>query len=322
MGQHSPNATPLLPSRLYQTEADLRQMQALLVEARSQTNDWRYAHLGDLNFTFFMLACHLNPQEFIRLWYDRDHLVGYATLGEDPAFDFQVLPAYEWQGIEAQALTWADERLDELRRKDMTLWGGSLVSGARQDNPHRIAFLEQQGFRQGGEFSEVNLICRLDRPIPELPTPSGFQVRAVAAEGETAERAAAHRQVWHPWTVGNVSAEDYAFFMRMPGYDRELDIIAVGPDGLIAAYVNGWIDPLNRVGDFGPVGARPAYRRQGLTRLVLLECLRRMQARRMERVTVSTGIDNTAAIRLYESAGFRIVNHYLEYVRDEVREKS
>jgi mycothiol synthase len=87
------------------------------------------------------------------------------------------------------------------------------------------------------------------------------------------------------------------------------------PDGAIAAYANGWIDPVNRIGDFGPVGARPAYRRQGLTRAVLLEGLRRMRACGMDRVCISTGISNAPAKRLYESIGFKAVNRYLDYVR-------
>jgi mycothiol synthase len=77
----------------------------------------------------------------------------------------------------------------------------------------------------------------------------------------------------------------------------------------------GWIDPRNRIGDFGPVGALAAYRRQGLTRAALLESLRRMQVYEMERVCVSTGESNTPAIRLYESLDFRIVNKYLDYTR-------
>ena len=105
--------------------------------------------------------------------------------------------------------------------------------------------------------------------------------------------------------------------MQLPGYHPELDVVAIAPDGVIAAFVNGWIDPVNRIGDFGPIGARPAYRRQGLTRAVLLEGLRLMKACGMDRVCVSTGETNTPARRLYQSVGFKIVNKYLDYVRTE-----
>ena len=82
-----------------------------------------------------------------------------------------------------------------------------------------------------------------------------------------------------------------------------------------AAYVNGWNDDLNKIGDFGPLGTRPAYRRLGLMNAVLLECQRRMQARGMNRVSVSTGVSNISAQKLYEGVGFKIVNQYLEYVK-------
>ncbi len=164
-------------------------MQGLLMDARSRTDDWHYAHVGEMLFNFFMVACHLNPREHIRLWHDATgRLAAYSMLGEDPAFDFQVLPEYEWTGIEAEALRWADERLVELRQQDEKLWGGRLVSGSRQDNSQRIAFLEQNGFRQGGEFSEVNMLRRLDDPIPEVELPAGCQVREVA-ESDIPDRA-------------------------------------------------------------------------------------------------------------------------------------
>jgi ribosomal protein S18 acetylase RimI-like enzyme len=283
-----------------------------------RTDDWRYMHIGEMTFRFFMVFCHLNPQDHIRLWYDDGgELVGYAFLGEDPYFDWQVLPEYEWSGIETEAITWAETYLAKLRKRDAKQWGGSLVSGARQDNGRRRMFLGQHGFRYSGEFAEVNMLCLLNKPIPESILPAGFQVRAVAETGEISMRAAAHREVWQPWTDGNVSNEDYAYFMQLPGYDRNLDVVAVAPDGIIAAFVNGWIDPVNRIGELGSVGAVPAYRRQGLTRAVLLEGLRRMQACGMERACVSTGVSNVPAIRLYESIGFKIMNQFLDYVKTE-----
>jgi mycothiol synthase len=304
-------AKPGLAVCPYESETDLHRMLDMLIEARSKTSDWRYAHVGELLWSFFMVACHLDPREHIRLWHDGEgRLVGYAMLGEDPSFDWQILPAHEWRGIE-----WAESLVSELRKRDPALWGGPLVSGAREDNAARIAFLEKHGFRLGGEFSEVNLIRSFDGPLPESEVPSGYTVRSIIAPGDIPSRAAAHREVWKPWTVGNVTDDDYAAFVQLPGYDRDLDVVAVAPDGTIASYVNGWLDSVNRIGDLGPVGALPAHRRRGLTRAVLAECLRRMKARGMERVCVSTGVSNEAARVLYESLGFRIVNRYLEYVK-------
>ena len=306
----------LLTSRFYETEHDLQQMQNLLMEARSRTNDWHYFHVGELMWGFFMVTCHLNLREYIRLWHDNQgKLVAYAILGEDPSFDCQVLPEYEWSGIEAEAMAWAETRLVDLRERDGGKWSGGFVSGARQDDAKRIAFLEQHGFRYRGEFAEVNMLRSLAEPIPDTEAPAGCQVRALAATGEAASRAEGEREVWLPWTDGNISGDDYARLMRLPGYHRELDLVAVAPDGVLAAFTICWIDPVNRIGNFGDVGARPAYRRRGLTRTVLLEGLHRFKARGMDRVCVSTGVSNTPALRLYESVGFRTVNRYLDYVK-------
>jgi ribosomal protein S18 acetylase RimI-like enzyme len=305
-------------SRFYKSEGDLEQMQGLLMQGRWQTDEWRYMHVGEMTFRFFMVHCHLKPQEHIRLWHTAEgELIGYAILGEDPYVDWQVLPAYEWAGIEDEAIAWVETYLAELREREVEQWGGNLVCGAWQDNGLRRMFLGQHGFRYCGEFAEVNLLRSLEEPLPEAALPDGFQVRAIAEKGEIAMRAAAHRAVWLPWTDGNIRDDDYAYFMQLPAYHPDLDVVVVAPDGNIAAFVNGWIDPVNRIGELGSVGAVPAYRRLGLTRAVLLDGLRRMKVRGMERACVSTGVSNIPAIRLYQSIGFEIMNQYLDYVKPE-----
>ena len=312
--------TPGAPrSRSYEGQEDLLQMQELLSQARSHTDDWRYAHVGELMFAFLLVACHLDPRQHIRLWHrDDGRLVGYAILGEAPSIDWQVLPEQEWAGIETEVMAWAEARLAELRRRDAARWGGGLVSGARQDNGRRRVFLGQHGFRYSGEFSEVNMLRPLDRPIPDSPLLVGCQVRAVADGSDIPRRAAAHRAVWQPWTDGDISDDDYVRFMQLPGYPRDLDLVTLAPDGAFAATVIGWVDRVNRVGCFGQVGALPAYRRRGYMRAALLEGLRRMRACGMDRACVSTGVSNIPAIRLYESIGFEIVNQYLDYVKPAV----
>jgi len=44
-----------------------------------------------------MVAIHFNPLEHILLLYDYEKLVGHVIFDEDPSFDWQVLPGYEWQ---------------------------------------------------------------------------------------------------------------------------------------------------------------------------------------------------------------------------------
>ena len=301
---------------MYESERDLEQMLGLLMDARSRTSDWRYAHVGELLWNFFMVVCHLDPREHVRRWYDEaGRLVAYAMLGEDPLFECQVLPEYEWSGIEVQALNWVEARLVELRKIAPMKWSGQLATGVRQDDPRRIEFLEANGFCYKGEYAEVNMIRSLAEPIPEPKPPAGCRVRAVSGDEDIPDRAAIQNEVWQFYTVGNVNAGDYARFMRLPGYHRELDVVTVTPDGAFGSYVNGWIDPVNRVGDFGPVGARQVYRRKGLTRAALLESLHRMKAHGMDRVCISTTITNTPARQLYESIGFKIVNKYLDYVK-------
>lgn len=303
-------------SRLYKCEQDLLAMLDMLMEGRKRTDDWHYAHVGEFLFNFFMVTCHLDPCQHIRLWHDKTgKIIAYCILGEDPSFDFQVSPDYEWCGIELEAYDWAQSYLTVLRQRQPALWSESLVSGSRENDSLRINFLESRGFRYSGKFAEVNMLRSLNASIPELVIQPGRKICSMAEMTGISDRAAIQREVWQPWTVGNVSDSDYDIFMQLPCYHPDLDVVALTPDGIIAAYVNGWIDPVNRIGDFGPVGARLEYRQQGYTRLVLLESLRRMKGYGMEEVCISTGIQNTPALKLYESVGFKVVNRYLDYVK-------
>jgi ribosomal protein S18 acetylase RimI-like enzyme len=66
---------------------------------------------------------------------------------------------------------------------------------------------------------------------------------------------------------------------------------------------------VNRTGEFEPVGARPAHRRKGLGKAVILEGLPRLRERGAEAGIVYSVHSNEAATKLYESAGFRTLLH-------------
>jgi ribosomal protein S18 acetylase RimI-like enzyme len=92
--------------------------------------------------------------------------------------------------------------------------------------------------------------------------------------------------------------------MRAPGYDADLDLVAVAPDGQFGAFALCWVDQVAKLGQFEPVGTAPAFRRMRLARALLNEGLRRMQARGMGTVIVVVEAAEPAACQLYESVGF------------------
>jgi ribosomal protein S18 acetylase RimI-like enzyme len=134
----------------------------------------------------------------------------------------------------------------------------------------------------------------------------------VAGQHEHASRAALHRDVFQP---SRVTDEGYLRLMGLPGYDPNLDVVAVAPDGTLAAFCICWVDKVNGIGIFEPVGTRPSFRRMGLGRAVMVEGLRRMKACGVHTAMVTTGGSAVEAQGLYESVGFRIVAKEFDYVR-------
>jgi ribosomal protein S18 acetylase RimI-like enzyme len=300
-------------SRQFETENDLQRIRAMLVDARKIAgHNAGYWHVGDLTWRYHLLGYRADPCKNYRLWYDDHRLIGFAVFGEDFSFDWQIHPQYTWRGIEEEMLAWAETRWDEAMRDETvpqdrkrTLYSGSFANDAR-----RIAFLERCGFTRG-THPMIHYARPLNDPIATPQLPDGFVVRGVAGEHEAGNRAEAHRQAFHP---SRITDDGYLKLLRMPEYDRELDIVSVSPDGTIAAYAMCWVDAENKIGEFEPVGTRPSFQRKGLARAALLEGMRRMKMRGAETAIVCTNADNIAK-GLYESVGFKQVNIEWDYVK-------
>jgi ribosomal protein S18 acetylase RimI-like enzyme len=172
----------------------------------------------------------------------------------------------------------------------------------------------QRGYRRSRGY--VHITRTLEEIIPPARVAEGFVVRACQGEAEVAARARAQYGAFGSSAPFERYLERFTNFMRSPAYTPELDIVAVAPDGQMGAFCIVWTDPLNQVGLFEPVGTHPDFRRRGLGKAVMLEGLRRLQERGMKSAIVSTFEDNPAAIKLYESVGFRVVNRLGTYEKD------
>jgi GNAT superfamily N-acetyltransferase len=144
----------------------------------------------------------------------------------------------------------------------------------------------------------------LEVPIPEVPLAAGYSVRALGDEGELPARS------WLSWKAFHPNEPDeryegwewYRNLQRVPLYRRDLDLVAVAPDGELAAFCTVWLDDVTRTAVFEPVGTHPQHQKRGLGKAVMSEGLRR--ARRLGATLASVSSYSPPAHALYESVGF------------------
>jgi ribosomal protein S18 acetylase RimI-like enzyme len=147
----------------------------------------------------------------------------------------------------------------------------------------------------------------LRAPIPEAELPEGFAIRVAGGEAEAEALAELHRLAFG---TEHMTTESRLAMMRAPAYDPSLDLVAVAPGGVLAAYcmcsmedANGEV-PSPRVGWTDPVGTHPGYQRLGLARALLCTGLRLLRDRGAEYARLGASSTNTAMQKAAQSAGY------------------
>jgi ribosomal protein S18 acetylase RimI-like enzyme len=288
-------------SRPYGGEDDLSRMLAVCSAAHRDLTHGEYYHIGDVIWQLF--RADVGATATVRLWEDENGtLLGFA-LPDDGQIVLQIHPAMRGDDrLEDAMLAWAEEACRSSATGEAA---PTLDTDAFDDDAQRLAVLARRGYHRADDgYGFVRFHQPLDGSIPAPELPPGFTVRHVV-EADFPERVALHREVW---AGSRVTVDSYRGMRAVTGYLPDLDIVAVAPDGTLASYCICWYDPESRTGLYEPVGTRPAYRGQGIGTAVIREGLRRLQAHGARLAIVHTNSTNTAAIRLYESAGFRIVS--------------
>lgn len=200
----------------------------------------------------------------------------------------------------------------------------SLQIGCYQDQQWQ-RLLEERGYVCDNRVDGIPHFGRSLDTIRQQAPPDGMVVRSVDGEQEATKRTMLQRAAFAALdfqmpaqTSGReLSVPDeaevnrrtriYKNVMRLPGYRRDLDIVAVTVEREFVACCTCWLDTENRVGEFEPVGCHPNFRRRGLAQAVMNEGLRRLKSLGAESAVVYTNPHNLPAIRLYESCGFKLL---------------
>ncbi|MBP7692201.1 MAG: GNAT family N-acetyltransferase [Anaerolineales bacterium] len=227
-----------------------------------------------------------------------------AVLNPDGAGEafLQIHPDFHSPELEVEMMSTAETQFATRQaggQQRLMIWAPA-ADLARQDR------LKRRGYRPGGA-PEYQRHRGLDLPIPVFPTPAGYTLRAVGEEAEHPARSWVSWRAFHPDEPEAAYGgwEWYRNVQRAPLYRRDLDLVAVAPDGEHAAFCTLWFDDVTRTAAFEPVGVHPAHQRRGLGKALMAEGLRRVRGLGATLCTV--GSYSEAAGALYAALGF---THY------------
>jgi GNAT superfamily N-acetyltransferase len=302
--------------RLYRDKHDYWQIREFLREV-SLLNDrhdyswsllrWDY-WVWHVNMNIF----HLKLEDTVQLWEVNGEIVAMLNPDTPGEAFFQVHPSYQREEILSAMLAAAERKLPtqkENGRQELIAW---VNAG---DDLHK-KILTDCGYVRS-KFSAEHMRSRLmSQPIPDPVRGNGYTVRALGEEDELPARS------WLSWKVFHPNEPDekyegwewYRNIQRVPLYRRDLDMVAVAPDGELAAFCTAWFDSVTRTVVFEPVGTHPDHQKRGLGKAVMAEALCRAQKLGATLATVSSY--SPAAHALYESMGFTEVDLLEPWIKE------
>jgi ribosomal protein S18 acetylase RimI-like enzyme len=295
-------------SRQYGGEGDYQRIRELLVQcyAINQTmHCWGLERLDWWRYNIQVTVVGSLPriwEEEVRLWEtEAGELVGvvhpeggFHPVANDRDVFLEIHPHH--RQLEDEMLAWAEA--DHRARRPDDGWDWRLNTFVYDYDLGRANLLAGRGYCHLG-LGGYKRRYSLERPIAAGELPPGYEVRPVADDEMEAWGAVVNAAFDNQCNT----PERCRSWLRAPTNRRDLNLVAVAPDGTFASFAIAWLDAANCIGMFEPVGTHPNHRRRGLARAVLCDGLRRLRAlgARMAYVGCGTG---AAVNGLYESVGF------------------
>ncbi|MCA2002997.1 MAG: GNAT family N-acetyltransferase [Chloroflexi bacterium] len=254
---------------------------------------WRW-HVNENIFKF-------NLEAAVFLWETVDGKLA-AALHPDGAGEafLEIHPQFRCPELEIEMMSAAETQFavaqpDGLQR--LTLW-------AHACDPLRQDLLARRGYSKSNWLPEQQRRRDMNVPIPDFPPAEGYVIRALGDADEHPKRSWVSWKAFHPDEPDEKYQgwEWYRNVQRAPLYRRDLDLVAVAPDGDFAAFATLWYDDVTRTAAFEPVGVHPAHQRRGLGKALIGEGLRR--ARDLGATLCVVESYSERAGNLYASMGF------------------
>lgn len=281
-----------------------------------------YWNPGDIVWQLGGYPAAADFSQSVRIWEAGGSIVALAIFEPPLTFAYDLHPRFpEWGELAEDVLSWAEGQCFALLQSGAAapvalamLEDRSLSVEALESDRERVAFLEANGYHQVERHS-VRYRRSLDGTLPVPLLPRGMRLRH-ATDADIGARAELHRDSWSVWGPSRFSANRYRRLRAEPVYEESLDVVVEDEDGRLLSYCIAWYDPVNRIGNFEPVGTRPPFTGRGFARAVVREGLRRLQALGAQTALIGTASVNLPALRCYAASGFELVErqHYYSKV--------
>lgn len=273
---------PLAPGLKVTLPGDLAAIQRFL-SARLADPDLRFKiHPGDLAWWTY----HADPRWNLTMWRQGDS--GVLILEESRA----EISVFTKPGVSRNGLIeWAQRRLGGM---------GEVAWVADRDSD-LIEYLKREGYSAVHTERDYQWdLTKTDIPQPGIP--EGWSLRPLSGENEADSRRGASHAAFESTLEPARHLDRYLTFMRSPVYNRERDLVAVTPEGRVAAFMVWWSDR-SGVAQIEPFGTHPEFQRQGVGRALIHYGLRRMRDAGMKLIQVGTD-EQRVATSFYEGVGF------------------
>lgn len=293
-----------LKKRNYQTEDDYWRIREFLrrVYLRNGRHELSWQAYR-MDYNRWHAIANIKPyrmEDYFFLWETPDGQVGAVLHPEEPGEVFlQLDPDLRTPELLDQMFDIA-ERSQTIPttdgRRKLRVW----INPQDRELSERV---KGRGYFQRG-LCEHQRRRPLTDSIPAVPLAEGYTLRSLGDADELPKRSWVSWQAFHPDEPDENYRgwEWYHNIQRIPLYRRDLDLVAVAPDGTHAAFCTVWFDDVTRTGAFEPVGTAAQHQRKGLSRALMTEGLRRLQ--KLGATLATVGSYSPAAHALYEAMGF------------------
>ncbi|HYN89780.1 MAG TPA: GNAT family N-acetyltransferase [Ardenticatenaceae bacterium] len=317
---------PGLSFRRFRGDVDLPAMVAVLEGSRTVDGMERSFSVEQL-ISFHAHLPNFDPARDVFFTEVEGHIVGFSRLhwfreAEGTRVYFLMgflLPEWRRRGIGRAMLRHSERLLRDIAATHPDGGPRMFYSWTDDTAVAKKALLCSEG------YTPIRHFYQMVRPtlddLPDALLPPGLKLRPVRPEHYHAIWDASQDAFGDTWGFMPEPEESYQAWLREPTFDPTLWRVAWDGDQ-VAGQVRSYIDAGENVeyhrlrGYTQNISVRRPWRRRGLARALLALSLQTLEERGMTEAALSVDAENeSGALRLYESCGFRVVKQSSMYAK-------